>query len=160
MSSNSEIITKFYQAFQDGNAEEMAACYHKEIVFEDPVFGQLHGEEAGDMWRMLLSRAKDLQVGFRDVEAYDLEGSAKWDAIYIFSKTNRKVHNKITAHFRFKDGKIIRHTDTFSFWRWSMMALGPAGFILGWTPFLKNKVSSQSLHLLQKYRSGKEGSIN
>lgn len=160
MSTNTETITKFYKAFQNGNSEEMISCYHDEIVFEDPVFRQLKGNEAKDMWRMLLSRAKDLQIEFSNVNADSSEGSANWEAIYTFTKTGRKVHNKIRAHFQFRDGKIIRHTDYFNFWKWSRMALGSVGLLLGFTPLLRNKVSNQSLKLLQSFRAKKENQSN
>ena len=133
----------------------MVACYHDQIVFEDPVFRQLKGDEAKDMWRMLLSRAADLRVNFRNVKADEEKGSANWEAMYTFTKTNRQVHNQITAQFEFKDGKIIRHTDHFNFWRWSSMALGPIGVLLGFTPMLRKKVTRQSLHLLHKFRAEK-----
>ena len=39
---------------------------------------------------------------------------------------------------------IARHTDRFSFWRWSRQALGPVGLWLGWTPFLRAKVRANA----------------
>ena len=49
-------IEAFYQAFHERKAEEMVSHYHKDIVFSDPGFGTLKGEEAANMWRMLISR--------------------------------------------------------------------------------------------------------
>ena len=54
---NAELITRFYQAFQRLDAEAMVACYSPDVHFSDPVFTDLNGQEAGDMWRMLASRA-------------------------------------------------------------------------------------------------------
>ena len=51
------------------------------------------------------------------------------------------VINDIIAEFKIKDGKIIKHQDKFDFYKWSRQALGFPGLFLGWTPFLKNKVS-------------------
>ena len=48
-------ITKFYTAFAKSDHQQMAACYHEDIIFEDPAFGQLKGERASKMWEMLLS---------------------------------------------------------------------------------------------------------
>ena len=69
-------------------------------------------------------------------------GKAHWDARYTFTQTGRRVHNRIDARFLFRDGLIIRHEDTFSFWRWARQALGPAGLLLGWAPPLRAKVRS------------------
>ena len=159
-SINKKIIEQFYSAFQKGDADAMAACYHKDIEFEDPVFGKLKGTEVGNMWRMLTERAKgNIDISYSDINADTHNGSAKWEAKYPFSKTGRNVHNKITAQFKFKDGRIISHKDSFDIWKWSSMALGISGKLLGWTPFMKNKIQAQSRGLLKKYmaRQKREG---
>ena len=60
--------------------------------------------------------------------------------------------NVITALFAFRDGKIVRHHDSFSFWRWASQALGPAGAALGWLPMLKWKVRKDAAKSLAKFR--------
>jgi ketosteroid isomerase-like protein len=111
----------------------MIACYHKDIHFEDPAFGVLKGEHAGNMWRMLCASQKDKEftVTFSDITYQDGKGSAHWEAQYHFSKTGRKVHNKIDATFEFKDGKISKHIDTFNLHRWASQAMGFKGMLLG-----------------------------
>ncbi|MEM6522337.1 MAG: nuclear transport factor 2 family protein [Bacteroidota bacterium] len=147
------LIQKFYNAFANHDAETMASCYHDSIEFRDPGFGLLKGQEAGDMWRMLVERGgKNLVIIYSDVQANETEGKAYWEAVYNFSKTGRKVHNKIHASFTFKDGLIAKHDDHFDFWTWSRMALGLPGVLLGWSSFLKNKVQNQARGLLKKFR--------
>ena len=77
------------------------------------------------MWAMLCARATDLQVSASDVQADDLRGRAHWDASYTFGQTGRKVLNRIDAEFEFRDGLIIRHTDTFDFYAWARQDWGP-----------------------------------
>lgn len=147
-----DLIQKFYNAFASHDAETMASCYHQDVEFTDPGFGRLKGPEAGDMWRMLVERGgKDLVIIYSDVQANDQTGKAYWEAVYNFSKTGRRVHNKIHASFGFKDGLILKHDDHFDFWVWSRMALGLPGMLLGWSTFLKNKVQTQARGLLRKY---------
>lgn len=154
MEANQQLINRFYSAFAAFEADTMASLYHPEAGFTDPVFGKLNSTDTGLMWRMLVSAGKDsLVIRFSDVKATENTGSAKWTADYIFSATGRQVHNEITAAFEFKDGKILRHTDDFSFWKWSRQALGITGWLLGWTPFLRNKVRSQAKRGLEKYSS-------
>ncbi|MCP3165729.1 nuclear transport factor 2 family protein [Myxococcus qinghaiensis] len=151
MHPHSQLITDFYSAFQRRDAKAMNACYHPDVEFSDAVFlGLRHGGTTA-MWSMLVERGKDLEVTFRDVQADDRTGRAHWDARYTFATTGRKVLNRIDAAFEFRDGKIVRHQDSFDFWTWSRQALGPAGLVLGWTPFLKNKVRSQARRTLDKY---------
>lgn len=156
MTPNQQIIEEFYAGFASHNAETMASCYHPEIVFQDPAFGTLHGQDAIDMWHMLIERSKgNLQIVFSDVKANEYEGSAKWTATYLFSKTGRNVVNEINAHFVFKDGLIVRHDDHFDFWKWSAQALGVSGLLLGWTGFMKQKVRQQAVASLRAYQSRK-----
>ncbi|HEX8830505.1 MAG TPA: nuclear transport factor 2 family protein, partial [Longimicrobium sp.] len=139
-------------SFRARDAEGMRACYHPDVVFSDPAFGELRGQAAGDMWAMLCSRAHDLRLDFGNVTADEENGKADWEARYTFSQTGRPVHNRIHAAFQFRDGLIVRHIDDFSFWRWSRQALGPAGLLLGWTPVLRAKVQSAALAGLDAYR--------
>ena len=59
---NAQLITRFYEAFQRLDAEAMARCYAPEVRFSDPAFGELNGDDARDMWRMLTSRAKKFSL--------------------------------------------------------------------------------------------------
>jgi hypothetical protein len=95
------------------------------------------------MWRMLTGRAKDLEVSLAEHEAGAERGSAHWLADYTFS-TGRRVHNDIHAEFRFEDGLIAEHRDSFSFYAWARQALGPAGLALGWTPIVRGKVQREA----------------
>lgn len=150
--TNRELIHRFYVALDHRDAEAMAACYLPDARFEDPAFS-LTGESIGDMWRMLCERGKDLRVEASRIEADALTGSAHWVARYTFSKTGRKVENRIDAAFRFRDGLIAEHVDRFSFWRWSRQALGPVGLLLGWTPWLRGTVRAEAAKGLAQWQA-------
>lgn len=152
MHENATLIERFYRSFQARDAEQMSVCYHDQVVFADPVFPDLRGEHARTMWRMLCARAADLEVSFSNVVADEQSGRAHWEARYTFSQTGRKVHNVIDATFRFRDGLIVEHHDRFDFWRWSRMALGPTGVLLGWTPLLRSAVRRKAAHGLDLFR--------
>lgn len=150
---NNQLITRLYTALQQLDHQAMAECYHPEATFKDEVF-DLEGKEIAAMWHMLCERGTDLEITWSDIHAGDQEGSAHLEADYTFSQTGRKVHNSIDASFRFKDGKIIQHHDRFNFWRWSGMALGMTGWLLGWTPFLQKKVSANARKGLDRFIAG------
>ena len=151
MNKNEQVIHDFYNGFKQLDWQLMSTCYHADITFSDPVFTDLQGEEVSGMWRMLCAKAKDFELSFDQVKADETHGSACWQATYTFSKTGRKVHNVIFAEFQFSEGKIIRHSDHFSFWRWSTMALGPVGILLGWSGYLRRKVQLQALQGLKSF---------
>lgn len=151
MHTNAELITRFYTAFQNRDGHAMAACYHPQVEFYDPVFQELEGARAKGMWIMLCERAKDLSIEFSKVHADNSVGQAHWDAWYLFSATGRTVHNIIDARFEFEDGLIRKHIDTFDFHRWAGQALGLSGKLLGGTSFMQNKIRKTALAGLDAY---------
>lgn len=153
MQLNEELITQFYTSFQKRDAAGMIASYDPEVQFSDPVFTDLKGDRAKAMWQMLCSRSTDLQIVFNHVQANDAVGRAHWVATYTYS--SRKVRNVIDAAFQFKNGKIVRHQDSFDLWKWAGMALGPIGVVLGWTPFIQSKIRRSAQERLEKFIQAK-----
>lgn len=140
MNPHEECIGKLYTAFQRRDAEAMMTCYHDKATFQDPVFTLTSKADIRAMWTMLCRNAKEFELSFRDIQADDETGWAHWEATYLFSSTNRKVHNVIEATFHFKDGLIIQHTDHFNFYSWSRQAFGLPGVLLGWSSVFRKKV--------------------
>lgn len=155
--TDAEVIQRFYDAFAQRDAETMAACYADDVVFSDPAFGELRGERARDMWRMLCRAGKDLEVRANGIEAADGHGRAHWEADYTFSATKRKVHNVVDAQFELRDGLIVKHTDVFDFGAWAAQAFGPVGSVLGRTPvlpFVMQRLANRQLDGFSKRSHG------
>ncbi len=148
---NKQVIEKFYNSFAACDAECMVNCYADDIIFTDPAFGELKGNDAKKMWRMLLKNP-NLKIIASNINADDKTGSADWVAVYTFSLTGRKVTNKVHAQFKFSNGRITKHTDHFSFWKWAGQAFGLKGYLLGWTSLMQNKVKQQALARLEKFK--------
>lgn len=144
----SEIIDQFYTAFAKGDWQKMADCYHDDIEFEDPAFGRLDGNAAKWMWKMLLERSKgNLKIEHKVID----DQHAEWTARYPFGPKKRLIVNKIQASFEFKDGKIIKHHDRFSLWKWAGQAFGLTGWIMGATPLFKNGLQKRTNLQLAQY---------
>jgi len=157
MTTSEDTLIKFYTAFSNGNVAQMCECYHPNIKFRDPVFGLLKGVEVCKMWTMLLEKSKgNIKIEFSEIKANEHTGTAHWIATYNFSKTNRKVVNSVRAHFQFKDGLIIKHTDDFDIWKWAKQAFGWKGILLGWTGFMQKRIHQQALSSLKNYGKQKD----
>jgi hypothetical protein len=97
------------------------------------------------MWRMLLRRNKGgLDIRLERVVSEGGTGSCVWIATYVFSRTGRKVVNRIEAEFTFREGRIATHRDRFSVWGWARQALGVPGWLLGWTPWMASKLRAEA----------------
>jgi ketosteroid isomerase-like protein len=155
---NRATIERFYAAFGERNGAAMTACYAPDAHFRDPAFGDLHGADVGAMWRMLTSRATDLEIELREHEADGETGSAHWIARYSFGPTGRRVINDIRASFRFADSLIADHVDEFDFRRWAGQALGPKGNLVAILPPLRSKARAQALSQLEAFKRDETGS--
>ena len=152
MTNRDELINNFYSSFQKLDHRGMISCYSEDIVFFDPAFGLLKGDEVRAMWEMLCKNAKDFSLTWSNINHLDDEYSTcDWVANYTFSKTGNKVVNKIKANMRFADGKIVEHSDAFSLHTWSKQALGLAGWLLGWNSFFQRKIKSQAKRNLLRF---------
>jgi len=152
MQSNEDIIKRFYSAFQKLDYQTMNNCYSQDIIFSDPVFLVLKGDEVRSMWEMLCRNAKDFSLTFSDIELLDEEyATCRWTASYTFSKTGRKVVNKIKAYMKFDEGRIIEHSDAFRLSTWIGQALGWKGVLLGWSGFMKRAVQKNARKNLDKF---------
>jgi len=151
MNNNEELIQKFYNAFAKLDYQTMQNCYADDPVFNDPVFGILQGNEVRSMWEMLCRNATDLIINIEKIEVDGEYGTCNWTASYTFSKTGRKVINKVKAHMRIENGKITEHTDEFDIYKWSRQALGMPGVLLGWSGYLKNKIRNDARKKLDAF---------
>lgn len=160
MPTNADIVSKFYAAFQQLDYQTMNSCYSDDIVFSDPAFGLLRGDEVKHMWEMLCKTAKDFTLSFSNIQLLDDEyATCNWIATYTFSKTDRKVINNIKAFMLLKDGKIIEHSDAFKLSKWAAQALGIKGVLFGWTGFMKRRIQQNArknlVAFIEKKNSGK-----
>lgn len=150
--NTTELLQKFYNSFSAGNAEEMIDCYHDSVIFHDPAFGTLKGNSVKYMWEMLLSKKDtDFKIDYKILKADEKYGEVYWIAHYNYGPKKRKVVNKVTASFEFKDGKILRHTDDFNLWNWSKQALGTSGFLLGWSSYMRDQIQKKTGKILSSY---------
>jgi len=161
MSDNKQIIEKFYTAFQQLDYKSMQNCYSDDIIFSDPVFLLLKGNEAKAMWEMLCKNARDFSLSFSDIELIDHEyATCSWTASYTFSRTGRKVVNNIKAFMRLRDRKIIEHSDGFRLSTWAAQALGWKGVLFGWTGFMKRGIQKNARRNLAYFMQSKNASQN
>lgn len=160
MNANEELIRHFYTSFQNKDVQAMQACYADNATFSDPVFTNLNADQVRSMWAMLIKSGKDMRIEFKNITAEGNTCKAEWDAYYTFSATGNKVINRIKATFEIQNGKIVKHTDHFDFHTWAKQALGITGLLLGWTSFLKNKISNKAAGNLKLYMSNTSNVTN
>jgi ketosteroid isomerase-like protein len=155
MNDNETLIQRFYEAFNKLDYKTMQECYHDDAVFFDPVFQDLNAYEVRNMWEMLCRQAKNFSLTYSEVKADEAYGTCRWTARYTFSRSGRRVVNKIRAHFRFRDGRIIEHTDDFDLWTWSRQALGLTGWVLGWSEMVQKKIRNTAQDSLLAFLNAK-----
>lgn len=155
--TNKQVVEKFYEAFSRKDAATMNSCYADDIVFSDPVFGMLQGNEVRHMWEMLCSGSRNFSLEFNNITEIDEEYiTCNWTATYEFSATGRKVVNKVKAFMRINNGSITEHSDAFRLSTWMTQAFGLKGYLFGWTNFMKRAVQKRARKNLDKFMNDKE----
>ncbi len=155
-------VKQFFDAFQQLDWKTMQQQYADDIVFYDPVFENLQGNEVRAMWHMLCTRSKDfsLTVEQMNVDPDPETGAGgtefyycttDWKAEYIFSATGRKVINRVRSHMKIQDGLILEQTDAFNLYRWTRQAFGLKGWILGLTSLFRSKLRKNARQGLQLF---------
>lgn len=146
-----QMLHAFYQAFQQLDACAMARCYHENASFSDPVFKDLRGDQIAAMWTMLTRGAMrskgDWSLSYTIISGNERKAMVQWEAHYTMGP-GRTVHNQVTSHLAFWDGLIVRQIDEFDFWRWARQALGPTGWLLGWSKWYQRAVSAAATRRL------------
>lgn len=157
MPSNPTTVTNFYQAFSRLDADAMAECYAEGAQFADEAFHLRGKREVMGMWRMLFQATQagnraDWKLEWGDLREEGAEIKVRWEEDYRFGVARRSVHNCVLATFTFdEEGKILTHHDRFNLWRWSRMALGVPGAVLGWSPAFRKLMGRQARANLDKF---------
>lgn len=150
-----EVITRFYTSFSQLNSGGMNDCYAEEIVFFDPVFEMLQGNEVRSMWEMLCRNAKDFSLSFSNItDLGDNYYTCDWVAEYTFSANGKKVINNVRANMKIENGFIIEHSDAYSLHKWAAQALGFSGRLLGWNSLYQRQIKNKAKGRLLEYMEG------
>jgi hypothetical protein len=145
------VAEQFYEAFMVRDHYTMGLLYAENATFSDPVFPLLNARGARMMWNMLLTRAEDLGIEVNILDDGPSRASVDWVAHYNFGATGRPVVNRVHTEMALSNGRIVRQVDRFNLWRWSGQALGASGWLLGWTPLVRNKIRTQAARSLREY---------
>jgi len=77
--------------------------------------------------------------------------TAKYTVKYLFS--GRPVTNVIYPTFTISptSNLILRQVDDFAFYPWARQALGPSGWLLGWSGYLQGAVQQTAGNRLKRF---------
>jgi hypothetical protein len=75
----------------------------------------------------------------------------------IMTKRFKLGHYLLCTSFKLRQGLLVKHRDTFELWRWTRLALGPAGMLPGWRTLLQGEVRRTALAGLDAWCSKTTG---
>ena len=144
MTATEQTVRALFSSLDKGDFRTAGDCYQPDARFHDIAFDLEGKDKIAAMWRLVCSR--NVKVSYRDIRADQQSGTAHWESLYRFSRTNRLVHHKIDSTFLFRDGKISLHLDRSSRWAWAHQALGfPRGLLVTMLPFLLRNAARKEL---------------
>ncbi|SDD35446.1 Ketosteroid isomerase-related protein [Niabella drilacis] len=154
--TNIEIIESFFTAFGNRNHQAMNALYSDDIVYSDPLFGMLEGQQVMDKWEMICRDIRDFRLTVIKSEEIDHEyATCQWKATWYSSRSKKQIVFDAKSFMRFGGGKIIEHSDGFSLTKWIAQAYGLRGQFFGWLNFMKRKVQREYRGRLERFSVSK-----
>jgi predicted SnoaL-like aldol condensation-catalyzing enzyme len=122
--SPSDVVTKFYEAFEHKNVDGMEALYAPNLKFKDAIFKFDDRAGTTHMWRNLFKTDPNAKLKFTLDSADGPNVKGHWVADYHVN--GRAVHNEVSTTMKVVDGKITEHHDDFDWNKWAPQAF-PAG---------------------------------
>ncbi|MGJ7031405.1 nuclear transport factor 2 family protein [Niabella hirudinis] len=154
--TNIEIIGSFFAAFGNRDHQAMNALYTDDIVYSDPLFGMLEGQEVRDKWEMICRGLRDFRLTVIKTEEIDQEyATCLWKATWYSSRSKKTIVFEVKSFMRFGGGKIIEHSDGFSLTKWIARTYGLKGQFFGWLNFMKRKVQQEHRQQLGRFSASK-----
>ena len=123
--SPTEVVSKFYAAFEKADTATMATLYSPDVRFQDMIFSYANRDGTMHMWNKILANPGN-QIHFTLDSAQGNEVRGHWVADYTLN--GRKVHNEVTTVMTVENGLITQHTDDSSWDKWAPQAL-PLGHL-------------------------------
>lgn len=153
MHPHEALIRRFYACLAARDAQGALACYHSEVFLSDPLHPRLRGGLAGDLWRMRLAEAGFEEIALDEVSGDENGAHARWTARAVVR--GRRVTIRGRSMFAFREGRIARHYDHYSLWRWAAQALGPAGAALGWFGPFRWALRTRATRRLERFSAAR-----
>ncbi|WP_223713221.1 nuclear transport factor 2 family protein [Niabella beijingensis] len=155
--TNIDTINLFFTAFGNLDYRAMNTLYSTDIVYSDPLFGLLEGQQVYDKWEMICAGIKDFDLTVIKTEEIDQEyATCQWKATYFSLNAQRVIDFKAKSFMRFADGKIIEHSDGFSLTAWIAQTYGLKGQFFGWLNFMKRKVQKEHQQRLERFSKSRQ----
>ncbi|MFT3903957.1 MAG: nuclear transport factor 2 family protein [Niabella sp.] len=152
---NKELIAHFFNAFARLDHEEMNNCLSSEVMFSEPLFGILQGDDVSNLNRMKCARLKDFKLKVQQVEELDDEYlTCSWVVDYCHADTGSRVVMPIKSFLRVIDGKITEYSDAYRLSTWLAKVHGVTGVLFGWTGTMKKRAMKKYAVRLANFGSG------
>lgn len=154
--TNIEIIDLFFTAFGNLNDRDLNALYSDTIIYSDPLFGLLQGQQVKDKWEMVCKNMTEFRLTVIKKEEIDHEyATCEWKAEYISVDSGGPIVFSSKSFMRFAEGKIIEHSEGFSLTKWVAQVYGIKGRFFGWLNFMKRKAQAECQERLEQYSKSK-----
>jgi len=124
------VAKSFYDAYCKGDMATLEKLYDPKVKWSDTItsFGDREGTMG--MWRALA--ASHASYSYRIVSAQGDKVVVNWLADYQL--LGNPVHNDVMATLVIKDGRIVQHTDAYSWDRWAAQVFPRLGALSSWPP--------------------------
>lgn len=153
MSELPQVLLDYSNSFEKRNIKAMTACYTSDVIYFDPLFGYLDGEQVTAMWQLRLSDLDQFAIALEKIAD---EGDGYYKMKYSISyrkKDNRPVSMNVQVFFKLDQNRIVEQSEAFSVHALLKQERGMIGHLMGWNRMMQQARKNKARKELLKYLS-------
>lgn len=155
--NNTDTVHSFFTAFGRLDFKMMNAYYSDDVLFSDPLFGMLSGDQVKNKWEFVCTNVEDFHLQIKNIEEQDQEYvTCSWHTTYFSLVSRSLVSLEVKSYMRLAEGKIIEHSDAFRPQRWIRQTYGIRGWLFGWIGFFRTGIQRKLLQQLDAFSRSKK----
>jgi hypothetical protein len=105
-----QVLSRYQHAFSEGSVESIKRCYAADVIYFDPLYGYLHGDQVGYMWASKFDEFATFTISTGEVaDQGDGYYKMKYDIAYT-SRSQMSIKMAVQCFFKIDDERMMQQS--------------------------------------------------
>jgi len=150
MAVDQELISKFFDSFNERNFSKMRQFCAAELSYFDPMYNLLWGNDVFLMWKSCYESCKHFSIIKESIK--DQEDGYYSVGLKLEFGSKKIYFQKMTAHIKVVNHQIAEYSSAFSVHELLKQKYGIAGILFGWNRLMQNREKNNAKKSLIQFR--------
>jgi hypothetical protein len=148
-----QVLHRYQQAFSQGSIESIKRCYASDVIYFDPLYGYLHGDQVGYMWASKFAEFATYTISTGELaDQGDGYYNMKYDIAYT-SRSQMSIKMAVQCFFKIDDERIVEQSEAFSVHELLRQERGLIGHLMGWNRMMQQSRKNKARRMLLNFMS-------